>query len=71
MFGVSIVVGEQGFELGELGAGQHHRIVRSRQILEVGDERVDPGAGVKGLQHVLAHKAVEVADGFHRHRLME
>ena len=41
------------------------------EIFKVADERADAIVGIVGLEHVVAHKLRQVADGFHRHSLVE
>ncbi len=41
------------------------------QVVEMPDQRLDPGTCVERFQHVVAHEVREVAHRFHRHRLVE
>jgi hypothetical protein len=48
----------------DLGPRLEHRLMRARQILEMGDHMPDALFHLGRLQHVGAHKIGEVADGF-------
>ena len=64
-------IGHERGEVLDLPPCPEHRFVGAAQVVEVLDERRDPGRHVERLQHVAAHELGEIAHRLHRDGLME
>ena len=64
-------VGNQRRQPGDLIARSQHCFVRLVEVLEVADQAADALLGIVRLEHVTTNEIGEVADGLHRHRLVE
>jgi hypothetical protein len=66
-----LAVGHQRREQRHLPLGLEHCFMGAVEVVEVADQGRDSRPDVERLEHVAAHEIGQVADRFHRHRLME
>jgi hypothetical protein len=69
--GVPAGVLDEGAEAPDLVLGAQDRLVGAVEVVEVMQQRLDARRDVERLQHVFAHEVRQIADRFHRHRLMK
>jgi hypothetical protein len=69
--GMLVAVGDQRREQCHLPLGLEYRFVGAVEVVEVTDQRGNAWLDIEGLEHVAAHEVGQVADRFHRHRLVE
>ena len=68
---MAVAIGHDRHQPLDLRARLEHGLVRARQVLEVRDHVLDAVLDRERLQHVGANEVGQVADGLHRHGLVE
>ncbi|KFB71134.1 MAG: hypothetical protein AW09_003748 [Candidatus Accumulibacter phosphatis] len=66
-----LAVGDQRREQRHLSFGLEDGLMRAIQVVEMADQRRDPGLDIERFEHVAANEVGQITDRLHRHRLMK